>query len=221
MIIPSIQVIKVIKHLISVLSNVEEPLVHQFLLHLRSRAPRASVCVNLLICKDCVIYWVPVNIGFLPVGQAVLVEHRKYLLGVLIIAGVMRSQFSIPIKLKSHTVQLLFHVRYVLHCPLLRRYVSLYGSILSRQAKRVPAHRIDNILPLLLVISRKNIAYGVDPHMPHVYVSRWIGELSKYVHLFIGLRISFPLPYLCLPCLLPPPVNLLELIGERPKCKGF
>lgn len=36
MVIPSTHVIKVVKHLISILSNVEEPLVHQFLLHLRT-----------------------------------------------------------------------------------------------------------------------------------------------------------------------------------------
>jgi hypothetical protein len=49
MVIPSTHVIKVIKHLISVLSNVEEPLIHQFLLHLSTRAPRASVRINLFV----------------------------------------------------------------------------------------------------------------------------------------------------------------------------
>ena len=72
-VIPPIHVIKVVKHLISVLSNVEEPLVHQFLLHLRTRAPRATVPVNLLVGKDRMIHWVPINVGFLPVGQAILV----------------------------------------------------------------------------------------------------------------------------------------------------
>ena len=221
MVIPPIHVIKVVKHFISVLSNVEEPLVHQFLLHLRTRAPRASVRVNLLVGKDCMIHWVPINIGFLPVGQAMLVEQREYILSVLIIAGVMSSQFSIPIKLEADTVELVLHVRNVLHGPLLRRYVTLYGSIFSRQAERVPAHGIYHTLPLLLVISCEDVAYGVDPHMPHVYVSRWIGKLSENIHLFFELGITFHLLFLCLPCLLPLPVNLLEFIGERlPPQKG-
>ena len=96
----------------------------------------------------------------------------------------MSGQFSIPIKLETHAVELLLHVRNVLYGPLLGRYVALYGSILSWQAERVPAHGIDHTLTLLLVISCQDIAYGVDPHMPHVYISRWIGELSEYVHLF-------------------------------------
>ena len=221
MVIPSTHVIKVVKHLISVLSNVEEPLIHQFLLHLRTGAPRASVSVNLFVGKDRLINWVPINIGFLPVGQAVLVEQREYFLSVLIIAWVMRGQFSIPIKLEAHAVELLLHVRNVLHGPIFRRYVPLNGSILSRQAERVPAHGIDHTLPLLLVISCEHIAYGVDPHMPHVYVSRWIGELSEYVHLFFRLGITFRLLFLCQPCLLPLPVNLLELIGERPQSNRF
>jgi hypothetical protein len=48
--------------------------------------------------------------------------------------------------------------------------------------------------------------------MPHVYVSRWIGELSEYVHLFFRFEITFRLVFFCQPCLLPLSVNLLELI---------
>jgi hypothetical protein len=57
--------------------------------------------------------------------------------------------------------------------------------------------------------------------MPHVYVSRGIGELSEYVHLFFGLGITFRLLFLSQPCLLPLTVNLLELIGERPQSDRF
>jgi hypothetical protein len=57
--------------------------------------------------------------------------------------------------------------------------------------------------------------------MPHVYVSRWIGELPEYIHLFFGIGITFRLLFLSQPCFLPLPVYLFELIGERPQSERF
>ena len=132
---------------------------------------------------------------------------------MLIVRRVMSCYFTLPVELKPHSIELSFHISYVLYCPLLGRNISLYSSIFSRQSKRVPSHWVNHLFSFKLIISCQDIADSIYSNMPHVYVSRWIRKLAQNIQFlfFIIYLLSWLLLF---PLVLPFRVNFFKLIGE-------
>ena len=68
-------------------------------------------------------------------------------------------------------------------------YVSLDRRIFCRQAERVPAHGVKDIVAKRAAMARNNIAHGVISDMPHVELARRIGKHLKDVGFFLSLGL--------------------------------
>ena len=70
---------------------------------------------------------------------------------------------------------------YVFISPFGRRGVVLNGGIFRRQTKRIPTHRLHNVVAFHLMETTQDIAYGVIAHMAHVQAPRGVGEHGQAI----------------------------------------
>ncbi len=73
---PPGQLLEVLQQLLSVLGYPEKPLVEFLLRHFRV-APPAQSCLHLLVGQHGLARFTPVDIGSLPVGQALFIHPQK------------------------------------------------------------------------------------------------------------------------------------------------
>jgi hypothetical protein len=68
----------------------------------------------------------------------------------------------------------------------LRPYTSVDGGVFRRQPKRVPSHRVYDVVSPHLVVVGHRVADGVDPDVAHVQLARRVREHGQHVHRLRG-----------------------------------
>ena len=112
-------------------------------------------------------------------------------------------EFAGPINRQAQRFHLLTHVRDIRVCPILWVPANRHRGVLRRHTKRVPAHRVQNVVTCAHLIARDHVAHSVVAHVAHVDATRRVGEHLQNVIFRLGWIA------LCLegirkgPCLLP------------------
>ena len=97
-----------------------------------------------------------------------LKHFHKCPLRPLVIFGVARTHFAVPIVAKSYLLQLLTIARYVFHRGHFRMLTGLDGILLGGQSIGIVAHRMEHIESFQSLVASKNIAGNVAQRMPHM-----------------------------------------------------
>lgn len=202
---PTGELVEVIEKFISVLSDLEEPLTHLFLFDFRfGMAPATAVVLDLLVGKHRLAFRTPVNRRFFAHSKTFLVELQEQPLRPLVIIGITCGDFPTPIVACSELLELLVtHVFDVALRPSIRVLLMLNRRILSRQAERVPSHRVENVVTLHPALARDDIRDRVNPHVTHVQVARRIREHDKRVILRLRAIVVSLIDFDFFPALLP------------------
>ena len=149
--------------------------------------PPAAAIDDLLICQHGRALGAPVHKGLLAIGEAALVHAEEEPLIPAIVFRFACCDFAIPIKRETQSLKALLHVRNILQGPLARLPARLQCRILGGQSKRIPAHRVQDIVAAHAHETSQCVADRVITGMPHVQLATWIGEHLEHVILLAGI----------------------------------
>ena len=82
------------------------------------------------------------------------------------------------------------HVIDVLVGPLRGRHAAFDCRILSRHAKRVPTHRLQDMFAAHALVAGDDVADRKNAHMPHVQFPAWIREHCQAIELVFALILG-------------------------------
>ncbi len=174
----------IFKDLLSIVGDFQKPAVHFPDGHLILGVTPAAAIFHLLICKDALAFFTPVDVGPFFIGKSLFIHLKEYQLFPPVIARIARSQFTIPVITETHGLKLRLHGLYVIIGPLGRMRVIFNGGIFSGQSKCVPSHGMKHVFAAHPFVSRDHISYGVVAHMTHVDLARGIRKHLKQVVFF-------------------------------------
>lgn len=104
---------------------------------------------------------------------------------MLVVVGLAGGQFTLPVKVKAHGLQLGAHLPNVRFGPALGCHVALDCCVLCGQAEGVPANRTKHAIATLPVKARQDVTDCVDSQMAHVNLPRRVRELTQAVNFVI------------------------------------
>ena len=183
-------------------------------------APAFSV-FDLFVGQDRVAMVAPVDGRFLFDGQTPFVEQFKEPLGPLVIIGLARDDFAVPVVGQAHSLQLPRHVGDIVQGPFLRRDAMLDGSIFRRHAKRVEPHGMQYVEAPHGAEPGDHVADGIVAHMTHVQVARRIGEHFQHIGFWFSFFFFAFERFMLFPILLPFGFNgmgCIFLFHDNPPC---
>ena len=124
--------------------------------------------------------------GFLELVVIPGAEHpEEGPLGPFVIIGIRRTEFTVPIKGKADTVQLLTVTGHVVMGGLLRMLTGLDGVLLRREAEGVVTHRMKDIEALQALVAGIDVAGDVSQRMTYMQ-SRAAGVREHIQHIVFG-----------------------------------
>ena len=142
---PVIQVVQIVQQLVSVGGDFNKPLRDLFTLNFGIAAPAAAVD-NLLVCQNGLVVRAPVHRGGFFVDQAFFIQlGEELLLPAVVFRGAGRH-FAAPVIAKAQLFQLILHVGDIVVGPRCRSCVVFHRRAFRRQAKRIPADRLQHVL---------------------------------------------------------------------------
>ena len=62
----------------------------------------------------------------------------------------------------------------------------LYGGVFGRQAKGIPAHRLQHVLAQHALVAGNYITNGVVTHVAHVKAATWVREHRQAIEFFFA-----------------------------------
>ena len=143
--------------------------VHRDFALLDRRAGTPALAVDhLLVGQDGLVDRVPVDDAGLLVGDPGLQHAQEEPLVPAVVVRPAGGDLARPVEGEAKRLQLPLHVRDVVVGPLRRRHAVLHGGVFGRQAERVPAHRLQNVVPAHAHEPRKHVADRVVAHVAHV-----------------------------------------------------
>ncbi len=221
---PALERPQPVEELVGKLGDLQEPLREQALFHERARAPPAAVD-HLLVREHAGLNGVPIDPGFLAISEALRQEIEEHLLLVTVILRMAGRDLAPPVIGKPHPNQLLAHHRDVLQRP--GRGVDLARDrrILGGQAKRVPSHRMQYVVPLSALEARDDVAHRVVADMADMERAGRIGKHLQHV-IFRPARIGLDVKHAAVaPYRLPLLLGLLRVVtrhgAKATRCLGL
>ena len=97
--------------------------------------------------------------------------------------GIAGSEFPAPIDSQSYLFELIAHGRDIGVGQFAWMYAFLARRVLSRQAERIPTHRMQHVESLGAAEPGEAIAHGVIAHMAHMDAAGRIGKHLQNVSL--------------------------------------
>ena len=182
---PAIQLLEIVKQLIRVLRDADEPLRNFLLLDACITAPAATVD-HLFVGQHGLVVRAPVDGGLLAVHQALFVQLGEEPLFPAVVLRATGGDLALPVVAEAEALQLVLHVVDVLVGPLRRRHLVLDGGIFRRQAECVPAHGLQHVLALHALVAADHVADGVVAHVAHVQAAARVGEHRQAIELFLA-----------------------------------
>ncbi len=178
-----------VEQLVRVGGDAQEPLLQLSRGHRRSAAPAAPVD-HLLVGQHGPAALAPVDGGPLPKRQAALVHAGEQPLVPAVVVRQARGQLALPGVADAEPLELAFHVRDVVEGPPLRVHVVLDGGVLGRQAERVPAEWMEDVVAAHPHRARHDVADHVVADVAHVRVPGRVREHLEAVELRPGLVLG-------------------------------
>ncbi len=191
---PARQVIQTIQQFIGVRADLEKPLRNFTPLNQRPGAP-ATAFHHLLVGEHGLIHRIPVHFGQFVIHQALFHQPCKHQLFPAVILRVTGGKLARPVQRKTQLLQLFAHLLDVVAGPFCRRHAVLDGGVFRRQAKRIPAHRLQYVFALQALVAADHIANGIIAHMADMQCPAGIRQHRQAVVFFrAGLFGGFELP---------------------------
>ena len=161
---PALQRVQSIQQFLGVIGDLQKPLRNLALFHRRTGTPAAAVD-HLFVGQHGLVHRVPVDHRVAPVGQPLFEQAHEHALLVHVVIGIAGGELARPVIGKAHALELPAHVRDVLAGPFGRRHPVLDGCIFGRQAKGIPADRLQHVAALHALEAADHVADGVVAHM--------------------------------------------------------
>ena len=164
----------------------EKPLRKLAPLDQRARAPPAAV-FHLFIGQNGHIHRIPIDHGVFPVDKIFLQKIEKKRLLLPIIFRIAGGKFTRPVDRQAKRFHLRAHIGDIAVSPIFRMAAYCHRCVFSRHAKRIPAHRVQDIMPGADFMAGNHIAHRVIAHMSHMDPPRRIGKHFKHVIFWFAL----------------------------------
>ena len=177
---PIVQAFQPVQQIVGKIGDLQEPLGKLPPLDLCSRAPPRAVD-HLFIGKDRHVDGVPIDLALLPIDQSVVEQIEEERLLVPVVARVAGCELAIPVEREPDALELLAHRPDIGPRPFTRMDLALYGRILRRHSKGIPAHGMKHLVPLHPPVAGDHVAHRVIAHVAHVDAPRGIGEHLQHI----------------------------------------
>ncbi len=217
---PALEAADSVEQLLGEQCDAQRPLRQQPLFDDRAGTPAATVD-DLLVREDGVFDRVPVDPGFPAVGKPRREEVEKHLLLVAVIFRVAGRYLARPVIGEPHAFELSAHRRDVLTGP--DRRVNFFGDrrVFRRQAKSIPAHRMQDVEPLRAVVAGDQIPHRIVADVADMQLARRVGEhLEDIVFRPAGLGGDLEQPALA-PDALPFRFGFSKIVSGHRPIKSF
>ena len=172
---PFVEALQPFEQLVGEVGDLEEPLRQFLLLDERARAPAATVD-HLLVREHGHVDGVPVDVAFLARDEAVRKQVEEQRLFLPVIVGFAGRELAAPVDRETEALELRTHRRDIVARPAAGVDALFHRGILGRHAERVPAHRVEHIVPGHPLEAREHVAHRIVADMPHMDAPRRIGE---------------------------------------------
>ena len=164
----------------------EEPLRKLAPLDQRARAPPAAV-FHLFIGQNGHIHRIPIDHGVFPIDKIFLQKIEKQRLLLPIIFRIAGGKFARPVDRQAKRLHLRAHIGDIAIGPIFGVAAYCHRGVFSRHSKRIPAHRVQHIMPGADFMAGNHIAHCVIAHMAHMDPPRRIGKHLKHVIFWFAL----------------------------------
>src|SRR4051794_9971534 len=179
---PARQVVERGEQLVRVMRDAQEVHRNLPLLDQGAGSPAAALD-HLLVREDRLVDGIPVDDAGLLIGKALLEEPGEDPLIPFVVLGLAGRELAFPVEREAEAPQLQLHVGDVVVRPLCRRYLVRHRRVFRRQPERIPAHRLQHVEAAHAVVPGENVADRIVPHVPHVQLSRGVGEHGQAIEL--------------------------------------
>ncbi len=176
----ALELVQVIQQTVGVVGDLEVPL-RQLLLDDLGPAALAAAVDDLLVGQDRLVVGAPVDRALLAVGQAPLEEQLEQPLIPVVVLRIARVQDPRPVVGGAVLAEALLVLLDVRVGPLPRIGAPLDRGVLRGKAERVPADRIEHVVPAVAPESSDDVDVRVALRMTHVQVSRRVREHAEDV----------------------------------------
>ena len=180
---PAFQAVEVGQQLLSVGRDPHEPLRNFAAFDQGARAPAAAVN-HLLVGKDGLVDRIPVHDRRFAVHHVPCIELREEPLFPAVVTRVTGRELARPVITKAQALQLAAHVIDIGAGPTRRWHIVLNCGVFRRQAKRIPAHGLKDILTEHTLVASDDVPYRVVADMPHVQPATGIGKHAQAIEFF-------------------------------------
>ena len=207
-----IQTIQAVDQLVGVSGDFEHPLALD-LVHDLAAAALAHAVDNFLVCQHTLAAGAPVDVHFLLVGQAVLVQLQEDPLGPLVVLGVGGVDLTIPVKGEAQRLELAAEMIHVALGDDGRVDVVLHGEVLGGQTEGIPAHGVQHVVAVLAALAADHIQGSIAAGVAHMQArTRGIRKLHQCIELGLFVVDLDMEGLFVLPHLLPLGLNGLVII---------
>src|SRR5882762_9766091 len=178
--------------------------------------PAVTAIYHLFVGQYRAALRAPIDAALLPVGQPAFQHAQEEPLVPAVILGLAGRNLTPPVVAETKAPQHALKLRNVFVGPLTRMSVVLDRRVFRRQAKGVPAHRMQHVESAHALHSRNHVSDRVVALVSHVHLAARIREHLQ--HVILGLRrIRLRFEYARFrPPFQPPLFNFL-LIVSRPR----
>ena len=196
-----IQPVQTVDELVGIGRDLQHPLALDAVDDLAAAA-LAHAVDHFFVGQDALAAGAPVDVHFLLVGQAVLVQLQEDPLGPLVVFGVGGVDLAVPVEGEAQSLELLTEMIHVLLGDDGRVDVVLHGEVLGGQAKGIPAHRVEHVVAVLAALPAHHVQCRIAAGVAHMQArTRRIRELDEGVELGLavvdlGVEGLFVLPHL-------------------------
>ena len=180
---PARHAVQLLKQLVGVSGDSNEPLWNFSLFHYGAGAPSLAID-DLLVGQHGLINRIPIDDSILAVSESLFHQPGKEPLLPTVVLRLAGRYLSRPVIRETHPLQLSAHMCDVLISPLCRGDRTLDRRVLGREPERIPAHGLQDITPQHPLIATHHIADRVVADMPHVQLARGIRQHGQAVELF-------------------------------------
>ncbi len=153
----------------------EEPLLELAGFNQRAGTPAAPID-DLFIGEHGLVDRVPIDLGFAPVSEAIFPEFQEDILLVAVILRRTGGDLAVPVDGKAEQFELAFHHRNIVIGPGGWVGLALDRGVFGRQAKSVPAHRVQNPVAAGAFVAGDDVAHGVIARMADMDAARGVGK---------------------------------------------